>query len=247
MGAVVLATRGALRAGSGLTTAFIPKCGYEIMQTSVPESMVEIDSDVELVHFNYKVNPSVIGLGMGMGTSEKTIEGFHRFLKHNITPLVIDADAINILSKHVDFLDLLPPETIITPHPKELERLIGKWSNDHEKMDLMSEFSEKYNCIIVNKGANSLVVYRKEKYFNSTGNPGLAKGGSGDVLTGIITGLMAQKYTALQASILGVYIHGKAADCALENGINEEYMIASDVIDYINHAFAVFSSKTIKK
>ncbi|MFD1316488.1 NAD(P)H-hydrate dehydratase [Namhaeicola litoreus] len=247
IGAIVLATKAAIGAGSGLTTAFIPKCGYDILQTSVPEAMVEIDNDLELAYFNYKVNPTVIGLGMGMGTSEKTIEGFYRFLKHNSTPLVIDADAINILSKKPSFLELLPPETILTPHPKELERLIGKWSNDYEKIDLMTDFTEKHNCILVNKGANTLVVYKKEKYFNSTGNPGLAKGGSGDVLTGMITGLLAQKYTALQASILGIYLHGKAADCALEKGISEESLTASDVIQHIDNAFAFFSSKTIKK
>ncbi|MGB5394278.1 MAG: ADP/ATP-dependent (S)-NAD(P)H-hydrate dehydratase, partial [Lutimonas sp.] len=107
--------------------------------------------------------------------------------------------------------------------------------------------SEKYNCILVNKGANTLVVYKKDKYFNSTGNPGLAKGGSGDVLTGMITGLLAQKYKPLIAAIMGVYLHGKAADYALENSISEESLIASDVIQYVNNAFADFSSKTTKK
>lgn len=247
MGAVVLSIKAALRIGSGLVTAFVPKCGYDILQTSVPEAMVEVDSDAQLAYFNFKVNPSVIGVGMGMGTSDSTAEGFLRFLKHNTLPLVIDADGINILSRNTDYLALLPPETILTPHPGELERLIGKWSNDYEKIDLMTTFSEKYNCILVNKGANTLVVYKKEKYFNSTGNPGLAKGGSGDVLTGMITGLLAQKYKPLIAAIMGVYLHGKAADYALENSISEESLIASDVIQYVNNAFADFSSKTTKK
>lgn len=247
MGAVVLSTKAALRIGSGLVTAFVPKCGYDILQTSIPEAMVEVDSDFQLAYFNYKVNPSVIGLGMGMGTSDITTEGFLRFLKHNTMPLVIDADGINILSRNTDYLDLLPPETILTPHPGELERLIGKWSDDYEKIDLMTEFSEKHNCILVNKGANTLVVYKREKYFNSTGNPGLAKGGSGDVLTGMITGLLAQKYKPLIAAVMGVYLHGRAADCALENGISEESMIASDLIQHLNNAFADFSSKRTKK
>lgn len=247
IGAVVLSMKAALRIGSGLATAFVPKCGYDILQTSVPEGMVEVDSDFQLVHFNFKVNPSVIGIGMGMGTSDMTSEGFLRFLKHNTIPLVIDADGINILSRNTDYLDRLPPETILTPHPKELERLIGKWSDDYEKIDLLTKFSEKYNCILVNKGANTLVVYKQNKYFNSTGNPGLAKGGSGDVLTGMITGLLAQKYKPVVAAIMGVYLHGKAADYALEKGLCEESLIASDVIQYLSNAFADFSSKTTKK
>ncbi len=247
IGAVALSTKAALRTGSGLVTAFVPKCGYDILQNSVPEAMVEVDSDFQLAYFNFKVNPSVIGVGMGMGTSDITTEGFLRFLKHNTLPLVIDADGINILSKNIDYLDLLPPETILTPHPRELERLIGKWSNDYEKIDLMTKFSEMYNCILVIKGANTLVVYKQEKYFNSTGNPGLSKGGSGDVLTGMITGLLAQKYKPIIATVMGIYLHGSAADRALEDGISEESMIASDVIKYINHAFADFSSKSIKK
>ena len=135
MGAVTLSAKAALTIGSGLVTAYIPKCGYQIVQTSLPEAMVEVDAENEIQYFNSKIKPSVIGIGMGMGTSAKTAEGFEQFLKTNKIPLVIDADAINLLSKKKSLLKLLPKDSVLTPHPKEFERLAGKWKNDYEKLD----------------------------------------------------------------------------------------------------------------
>ena len=200
MGAVVMATKAALKVGSGLTTSYVPKCGYEILQISIPEAMTEVDDENEITYFNYKCEPDVIGLGMGMGTSSSTIEGFKRFLKGNEYPLVIDADGLNLLAKNKELLKLIPPKTILTPHPKELQRLVGNWKDDFEKMNEMEKFSTQYDCIIVLKGAHTLITYKNQKYFNSTGNPGLAKGGSGDVLTGMITGLIAKQYNPIQAN-----------------------------------------------
>lgn len=232
IGAAVLASKAALRIGSGLVTAYIPKCGYNIMQTSIPEVMVEVDAENELEFFNFKTKPSVIGIGMGIGTAAKTAKALGEFLKTNKTPLVLDADALNIISKNKEFLNYLPANSIITPHPKEFERLVGKWNTDFEKLDLLSQFSKKYNCIIVLKGAHTVVVQNEQFYFNSTGSSGLATAGTGDVLTGIITGLIAQQYTALDAAIIGVFTHGRAADLYF---LKKDYnsLLASDVIEFL--------------
>ena len=236
MGAVTLSAKAALTIGSGLVTAYIPKCGYQIVQTSLPEVMVEVDAENEIQYFNSKIKPSVIGIGMGMGTSAKTAEGFEQFLKTNKIPLVIDADAINLLSKKKSLLKLLPKDSVLTPHPKEFERLAGKWKNDYEKLDKLVSLSKKHKIIIVLKGAYTAIAYQGMVHFNTTGNPGLATAGSGDVLTGIITGLIAQQYKALEAAILGVYLHGSTAEMAMNKKVFETFT-ASDCIDYLSEAF----------
>ena len=236
IGAISLATKAALKSGSGLVTAYIPKCGYEILQLAVPEAMTEVDAENQLEYFNYKSNPSVIGIGSGMGTSEKTITGFSKFLKENVLPLVLDADALNIISKQKELLDLLPKGTILTPHPKEFERLVGTWKNDYEKLELLKSFTSKHKLIVVLKGAHTIIANGEDLYFNSTGNPGLATGGSGDVLLGIITSLVAQKYTPLHAAILGVYLHGLTADLSIDK-MSMESFTASDIIDKLGAAF----------
>ncbi|MCK5637822.1 MAG: NAD(P)H-hydrate dehydratase [Flavobacteriaceae bacterium] len=237
IGAVVLASRSALKIGSGLVTAYIPKCGYQVLQSSNPEVMVEVDDEKYLQYFNFKTKPTVIGIGIGMGEHLKTKNGFANFLKDNKLPLVIDADALNILSKHKELLELIPENSILTPHPKEFERLVGKWKNDYEKLNKLQEFSLKYSCIIILKGAYSAIAYQNKIYFNNTGNPALATAGSGDILTGVITGLLAQNYSSLEASVLGVYIHGKAADIAIKTNQTEETFIASDGVSFFNQVF----------
>ncbi|MDC9722523.1 MAG: NAD(P)H-hydrate dehydratase [Urechidicola sp.] len=236
IGAISLATKAALKSGSGLVTAYIPKCGYEVVQIATPEAMVEVDAENQLEYFNYKSNPLVIGIGPGMGTSEKTINGFSKFLKKNKLPLVLDADALNIISKKKELLNLLPKDTILTPHPKEFERLVGIWKNDYEKLELLKSFSSKYKLIVVLKGAHTIIANGNDLFFNSTGNSGLASGGSGDVLLGIITGLLAQKYSPLNASILGVYLHGLTADL-YSDSMSMESFTASDIIDKLGTAF----------
>lgn len=242
MGAVALASKAALKIGSGLVSAYIPKCGYAILQISVPEVMAEVDTDDELTYFNFKTIPSVIGIGPGMGTSEKTAQGLENFIKENKLPLVIDADGLNLLSKNHLLLTYLPKNTILTPHPKELERLIGTWKNDYEKLQKGSEFSKKYAVIVVIKGAHTVIISGDSMYFNSTGNQALATGGSGDVLTGIITGLIAQNYKPINAAILGVYLHGKTADIALPK-TGYETFTASTIFDYLAAAILEISDK----
>lgn len=244
IGAVSLASRAALTIGSGLVTAYIPKCGYQIIQTVMPEVMVEVDAENELQYFNSKIKATAIGIGIGMGTNAKTADGFKLFLEKNKLPLVIDADAINLLSKSKSLLKLLPENSVLTPHPKEFERLVGKWKDDFNKLDKLLSLSKKYKIVVVLKGAYTVIAFRGILYFNSTGNPGLATAGSGDVLTGIITGLIAQKYLPIDAAILGVYLHGKTADLAMESMVYETFT-ASDSIEYLSDAFIDLFKKEI--
>lgn len=237
MGAVCLAAKAALKSGAGLVTAYIPQCGTPILQTHFPEAMVQEDkaatsiSDIEL-----KMLPDAVGLGVGMGTSEVTQQALHTFLLQCKRPLVVDADALNILSVHQEWLNLLPPQSILTPHPKELERLIGKWEDDFDKLGKVKNFSNSRNVIVVIKGAYSTIVYGNRIYVNPTGTAALATAGSGDVLTGIITGLVAQGYAPLDAAKVGVYLHGLTANIT-EKTIHPRSFVASDIIENIGKAY----------
>ncbi|MBC2845292.1 NAD(P)H-hydrate dehydratase [Winogradskyella flava] len=237
IGAVNLASRAAFGSGAGLVTAYVPKCGYHSLQSSLPEAMVITDKEEAFIaNIDFGIVPSVIGFGVGLGTAPETAKAFEAFLKNNKTPLVIDADGLNLLSKKKALLQLLPEQTILTPHPKELERLVGKWSDDFDKLEKAKTLSKKYNVIVLLKGANSITVYQDKLYINTTGNPGMATAGSGDVLTGIISGLIAQGYEPLAATIFGVYLHGKAADISLED-YGYQSLIASHIIETIGEAY----------
>lgn len=237
IGAVLLASRATLSIGAGLVTSFIPKCGYQVLQTALPEAMVVTDNhDNEITKIEFTLEPKVIGIGIGMGTSDSTIKAFKAFIKTNERPLVIDADAINILSKHKSLLKQLPSQSVLTPHPKELERLIGKWSDDFEKLEKTKAFSKLHDLIVVIKGANTITVYDDKLYINTTGNPGMATAGSGDVLTGVITGLISQGYAPFHATIFGVYLHGRAADIAIED-VGYQSLIATYIIEALGEAY----------
>ncbi len=237
IGAVHLSSRAALTAGAGLVTAYVPKCGYHSLQTGLPEAMVLTDTaEEEITNIKIKIDPTVIGLGMGMGTGKKTKIALEGFLKENRKPLVIDADALNIMAADKTLLDLLPDNTVLTPHPGELERLVGKWEDDFDKLEKTQAFATKYKVIVTIKGANTITVSSDRMYINVTGNPGMATAGSGDVLTGIITGLISQGYDPLQATVFGVYLHGTAGDLALE-GRGYQAMIASHIIEHMGAAF----------
>jgi hydroxyethylthiazole kinase-like uncharacterized protein yjeF len=238
VGAVLLTSKASLKAGSGLVTAFLPKCGYTPLQGSLPEAMVITDTDDrEITHIAFDINPTVVAFGVGCGTSDRTMDAFASFLKGNTAPLVIDADGLNLLSIQKSLLELLPPKCILTPHPKELERLIGDWKDDFDKLEKAKKFAGTYDCVLVVKGAHTITFYDGKGFINSTGNPGMATAGSGDVLTGIIAGLLAQGYEPLVAAVFGVYLHGKAGDLGVTNtGI--ESLMASDIIDHIGMAFS---------
>ncbi len=237
IGAVQLAGRACLKSGSGLVSLYVPQCGYLPLQTSFPEAMVTTDVDEKVItEISLQNSHNAIGIGMGLGTDPKTIKAFGKFLKEVDTPLVIDADGINILAKHPEMLKDIPKETVLTPHPKELERLIGTLDNDFTKLEKVKQFSEKNGCIVVIKGAYTITVYGEKGYVNSTGNPGMATAGSGDALTGMITGLIAQGYSPLVASIFGVYLHGLAGDIELSKH-GYESLTTSDIIDAIGSSF----------
>ncbi len=237
IGSAVLASKACLKTGCGLVTAFVPKCGYEILQISIPEVMVQTDVSLEnITNIDIENKFQAIGIGMGMGQNSETQSAFHNFLKNNKVPILIDADGINILSQNLEWLDLLPKHAIITPHFKELERLIGKWDSDEDKRNRVVQLSNKYNLIIVVKGAPTMVFFHEEIYVNTTGNQALATAGSGDVLSGIITSLLAQSYSPLDAAIMGVYLHGLAADIGAPI-MSYQAFIASDIIENIGNAY----------
>lgn len=233
IGAAVLSTRACLRSGVGLLTTKVPKCGYEIIQTTAPEAMCLTDENTEILTKlpSDLTKYDAIGFGPGIGKHDLTAELMKNLLREKLPPLVLDADAINILSQRKEFLALLPKNTILTPHIKEFDRLVGPSQNSEERFKKQREFSQKNTCIIVLKNAHtSISSPNGNLFFNTSGNQGMATGGSGDVLTGIITGLLAQKYDPLFAALIGVYFHGKAGDNALKEKCFNS-MIASDIIE----------------
>lgn len=241
MGSVCLSSKAALRTGCGLVTAFVPKCGYEIVQIAIPEVMVLTDENENILsNINYNFEPNAIGIGMGIGQDKFTEKAFYNFLLSNKTNLVIDADGLNILSKNKNWLSLVPPKTILTPHKKELERLIGTWQTEEEKLAKVTQLAIENDLIIVVKGAPTLIISNSEIYQNTTGNQALATAGSGDVLSGIITSLLAQNYEPKNAAILGVYLHGLTADIAAPE-MSYQAFIASDIIGYLGKAFLELS------
>ncbi len=237
IGACVLATRAALKSGCGLVTAYLPKCGYTVLQSANPEVMCLTDVNENFISsIDVNILASAVGIGPGLGIENCTQEALIHFLTTNKNRLVIDADALNILALNKEWLTLLPKQTILTPHKKELERLIGFWTNEEEKITMIEKFSTLHDLIIVVKGAPTCIIYKNHKYINATGNAALATAGSGDVLTGIITGLLAQNYSPIESAILGVFIHGLSADLAVPE-VSQASFIASDGIRFLGKAF----------
>jgi hydroxyethylthiazole kinase-like uncharacterized protein yjeF len=237
MGASVIAAKACLRSGAGMLTVQTPKKGIEILQSSIPEAMVNADSHEELIsELPHMDKITAVGIGPGIGTEAVTESVIKKLLNYTL-PMVFDADAINILANNKTWLSFLAPDTILTPHVKEFDRLTQKHINDFERLESAKQFAIKHRCILVLKSAYTQTVMPDGNvFFNSTGNAGLAKGGSGDTLTGIILGLLARGYTPPQAALIGVYIHGSAADSALKK-IHIESLLATDVIAKLPKAF----------
>ena len=238
MGAAVLAASAALRSGLGLLSVHAPRCGDVILQTAVPEAMLTPDEHEHVISAvgNMSVYDA-IGLGPGIGTSEETDYALEELLKQADKPMVIDADAINLLAMDPELLGLLPNGSVLTPHPKEFERLAGKSANSFERHKRQIEFAMQHGVYVLLKGAYScLTTPEGISYYNNSGNPGMAKGGSGDVLTGLITGLLAQAYTPLEAALIGVYVHGLAGDIAAEKHCMTG-MKTGDIVESLPEAF----------
>ncbi len=238
MGAAFFGAGAALRTGIGLITCHIPAVGVPVLQSSLPEAMAIADKSAGFVSDIGSTDAfSAIGIGPGLGKNVETQNALHNLLSGCKKPLVIDADGLNILSLNRDWYSMIPEGCILTPHPKEFERLAGKSENSFTRLNKQIGFSAKHKCIVVLKGANTSVTTPDGRvFFNSTGNPGMATGGSGDVLTGIILSLLAQGYTPEKAAVLGVFLHGLAGDIAAEKGCYES-IIASDIINNIGKAF----------
>jgi hydroxyethylthiazole kinase-like uncharacterized protein yjeF len=246
MGAAILASRGALRAGLGLLSVHVPGCGYDILQTAVPEAMVEVDEDEKVLSALPKLDGyETIGIGPGLGQDARTVKALARLFENFQKPMVIDADAINIIAANRHLMSVIPPGSVLTPHPKEFERLTGPWKNDFERLEIQRQLAVSLKAVVVLKGAHTSVATEKGLvYFNSTGNPGMATGGTGDVLTGVITGLLAQKYRSDEAAIAGVLLHGLAGDLAVREG-GIDALIASDLITHLPGAFLKVVRKRI--
>ena len=238
MGAAVLAAKSCLRSGVGLLTVHLPQSGNQILQSIVPEAMVSIDQSDHLVSdIPLKVAYKAIGIGPGLGQAPDTVRAFRKLLETYKSPMVIDADALNILSSNPEMMDLVPKYSILTPHPIEFERFAGVSGSGFERLQNALDLAQKHNIILILKGAYTAIVSPDGKcWFNSTGNPGMATGGSGDVLTGILTGLLAQAYSPTETAILGVYLHGLAGDFAAHTS-SMESMIAGDLTENLGKAF----------
>lgn len=239
IGAAVLSAKACLRSGAGLLTCHLPSCGYAIMQTSLPEAMVMTDFNSS---FNTKVEDDLtrydaIGIGPGIGQASETKMLLRELFDSYRNPMVIDADALNILGSQKDLLRMIPAGSILSPHPKEFERLFGETANEFDRVFVALQKAKELKVIIIVKGHHSFIATPDGKgFFNNTGNAGMATAGCGDVLTGILTGLLAQGYSGVETALLGVYLHGLAGDLAAAE-ISMEAMIAGDIINYIGGAF----------
>ncbi|GGK83736.1 NAD(P)H-hydrate dehydratase [Rufibacter glacialis] len=243
MGAITMSSQAALRAGVGLLTVQVPQVGYNILQTAVPEAMVLTDEQADyLTQFPEDLSRyQCIGIGPGLGQAEASGLALENLFRQKLPPLVLDADALNLVASNRQLRQHLPPGSILTPHPKEFERLTGPATSDDHRLQLLQSFCAEHDCYVVLKGAHTCIgTPTGDFYFNTTGNPGMATGGTGDVLTGILTGLRAQGYSALEACQLGVYLHGLAGDLAAE-ALGEASLVASDVYRYLGAALKKLS------
>ena len=243
-GASVLAARACLRSGVGLLTVHIPFCNNFIVQTSVPEAMTEIDiNDVRFSCATDTDDYQAVGIGPGLGKAGDTEAALLEQIESCQTPMVVDADALNLLGEHRSYIGRLPKGSILTPHPKELERLVGKCQNSYERLTKVRELARSTGVHILLKGAYSVIIAPSGKcWFNPTGNPGMATGGSGDVLTGVVLALLAQGYDAETAARMAAYVHGLAGDIACKkHGVMG--MTAGDIVTCLPPAWRMLEEK----
>ncbi len=229
-GAALLASESCMRSGVGLLTTHLPKSAMLPLQIYLPEAMISPDESDNCFSQVPDLQPyNAIGVGPGLGKSEETVNALKHLIQEAKVPMVLDADALNIISENKDLLSALPENTIITPHVKEFERLFGECKDKQQRIELQRVMAQKFKIIIVLKGAGTTIMLPDGRCFvNSTGNPGMATAGSGDVLTGIILSLLAQRYTPEEAAVIGVFMHGRAGDKAAEK-LGMEAMIARDI------------------
>lgn len=242
MGAAILGSKSCLKTGTGLLTTHIPQCGYEVLQVTVPEAMCSVDAfQQEVTEVPLKTCYTSLAIGPGLGRSSSTIRSIYKLLKGSSQPVVLDADGLQVLLEKSEVYSELNGRAILTPHTGEFDQLFGKHENRHQRILTGLEQAKKHNIVIVLKGANTAILLPNQKvYINPTGNSGMAKAGSGDVLTGMIAGLIAQGYQLDEAAILGVWLHGQAADCALRVE-TEETLTAQNIIEHIPYAYKMLT------
>jgi NAD(P)H-hydrate epimerase len=243
MGAAVLAARACLRSGVGKLTCTIPEIGYDVMQVSIPEAMVKVSGKKHIKGVDDIKSYDAVGIGPGLGIYKSHSRLLENVFSGSEKPLVIDADALNVLSENKQLLKKIPAGSILTPHPKEFERLFKPTEKDSDHAALALELSYNYKIYIILKGHRTLITTPDKKAFkNSTGNAGMATAGSGDVLTGILTGLLAQGHSSLETCLAGVYLHGLAGDIAADK-LSQNAMIAGDIINNLGNAFKQVSDE----
>lgn len=245
-GAAIMSVSAALKSGCGLVTLrTVASCLYPV-QTLCPEAMVDPDDDENFLSAGFSPEGmNALGIGPGIGQSARTARVLEQLMQHHSVPKVLDADALNLLAANPGWLKLLNEQTILTPHVGEFHRLAGTFEDGRSRYDAMRDFAMHNRCLVVLKGAHTCIASHEGKtYFNSTGNPGMAKGGSGDVLTGLITGLLARGSKPLDAALTGVFIHGLAGDLAAAE-VGQEGMTAMDIVRKIPEAIRITSDTTI--
>lgn len=237
MGAAVLSARACLKSGAGLLTVSVPTCGISVLQTTVPEAMIDPNGGEKCVaEVPSLAAYQAVGVGPGLGTEEATQQMFAQLMEDINIPMVLDADALNMLAMNPDLMTKIPKGSILTPHVGEFKRLVGEWSDDYDRLQKQIDLAVAFQVNVVLKGANtSITTPEGQVFFNPTGNAGMATAGSGDVLTGMLTALLGQGYSGIEAAILGVYLHGLAGDIYTETSA-EQSLIASDLIQNIGKA-----------
>lgn len=238
-GAAILAAKACMRAGAGKVTVHTPRRNYGIMQVAVPEAVMQMDREETIFSDSVESNDfDALGIGPGIGQSENTAIALIAQIRRTQCPIVVDADALNILASHQAWMQQLPKGIIMTPHPREFDRMAGSASNsDYERLIRARQMAEHLQGYLILKGHYSaLCMPDGHIIFNSTGNSGMATAGSGDVLTGIITGLLARGYNRGEACMLGMYLHGLAGDLAVKE-VGKESLVAGDLIKYLPQAF----------
>lgn len=239
-GAAILSAKAALRTGAGLVTVHSAASNRVILQSAVPEVIFQSDSDEQWISETGDPDmQQTIAVGPGIRVNDTTTQFLKTLLTKQSKPMILDADALNIIGQNKAWLNHIPEKSILTPHPKEFERLFGPTANSYERMNLASEISQEKKLILILKGAHTEIFLPDGNIiFNSTGNPGMSTAGSGDVLTGMLAALLAQNYQPETAALLGVFLHGMSADLAL-NTQTMETLIASDIIDFLPKAFKI--------
>lgn len=236
-GAAVLASKASAKTGSGITVVQSAACNRDILQISCPEAIFVSAGENTIIEIE-SVDDAVFAIGSGIGTEKETQNALHRFLKKADAPIILDADALNIIAQNPEWIQSIPHNSIITPHPKEFDRLFGISANSYERAKMASKKAKALNIYIILKGHRTQVFTPEGNcWFNITGNTGMAKGGSGDVLTGIIGSLAAQGYSSLDACVLGVWLHGKAGDFAVCEQFAQEVILPQDLMDQLGKCF----------